>query len=647
MHFYPARSEQKHINELMMRFLCAVMAFTVLVAPAAAEKKTGRRDIRDLFFGEALFYASQENPFDAITRLDAELAQYYSLDDPTSDSLSYHREEAELFVADLELSYRMHRKVGRAMQRLLDHSVHPSIRDRAAYRLARVSFNTALYETALEDLDQISGNAPRDLQLRAALLRGQCLIALGRHQEAVAVLQPVRAEPLLKGFAPYNLGIALLETGDTQSGLQQLDRVGTQATDDKVQAAMRDKANLTVGFTLLKANEAQRARTYLERIQLEGPFSNRALLWVGWSDAAQGSYEQALVPWMMLRKRDITDVAVQEAMLAAPYGFGQLQAYGRSAVLYGEAVDKFDHEINRVDASISSIRAGKFLDAMLSDEAKTDGAWLFDLRKLPDAPETRYLRELMAGHVFNQSYQNYRDLDTLADNVNHWRGQLAGYRDLLRQRRAYYAPLLPRIDRANQRLDRQLASIVARRAEIADRLKVLLHKRDPMALATANEKNMLRQLDRLRLRIKLLDKAKGVPMLKQRYRRLSGLLYWQVDTEYEQRLSQAHQHLRQLDQLIAETEKTQARLARSKAEAALSYQGYDRALNDLQARLDYLKIKIAGLKAHQGQYMERRAISELQRRKRRLQRYRTKARFALAESYDRALRNQKQKAKSK
>ena len=41
--------------------------------------------------------------------------------------------------------------------------------------------------------------------------------------------------------------------------------------------------------------------------------------------------------------------------------------------------------------------------------------------------------------------------------------------------------------------------------------------------------------------------------------------------------------------------------------------------------------------------MERRAIGELNRRKRRLQRYRTKARFALAESYDYALRSKKNK----
>ncbi|MCG6976407.1 MAG: hypothetical protein LJE56_08390 [Acidiferrobacterales bacterium] len=623
-----------------------IVVSALLPVANAADKDKSRR-IHDLYFGEALYQAEQKNYFSAVTRLDAELAQYYSLDDPRSNSLSYHREEAELFVADLELSYRMHQKVGRAMQRLLDQSVHESIRDRAAYRLGRVAFIKSSYETALEVLDHISANAPRKLQLQAALLRGQCLIALGRHKEAVSVLQPVAAEPELAGFGPYNYGIALLESGDTLAGYQQLNKVGTGTAGDKMHDALRDKANLTLGFTLLQNKQTIEARSYLERVHLQGPFSNKALLWVGWSDAAQGSYDQALVPWMILRKRDITDVAVQEAMLAAPYGYSQLKAFGRSAVLYGEAVEVFDRESKRVDDSIVSIREGKFLDAMLRDEATTDTAWLFDLRKLPDAPETRYIRDLMAGHVFNESYRNYRDLRDLEDNVTYWQDQFAGYRDLLRVRRNYYAPLLPGVNSRYDQLDRRLTQISARRDQIADQLKTLLRKRDPMAMATAQEKTMLRQLRSIRARIDRLRPQPGLEMLKQKHERLEGLLYWQVNTQYETRLSQAHQHLRQLDETIAMTRKTQAELARGKSEAALSYQGYDRALTDLKQRLDFLKIKIDGLKAYQGQYMERRAIGELRRRKDRLRRYRTKARFAMAESYDKALQNEKEKLKAK
>lgn len=633
------------ILNVALVFLLALIFSTLFPAIVEAADKKAKRDVQDLFFGEALFHAEQADHFAAVTRLDAELTQHYSLDDSKrkSDSLSYHREESELFVADLELSYRMHRKVGRAMQRLLDQSVHQSIRDRAAFRLARVAYTKSSYEEALEVLNQISTKEPRELQLQAALLRGQSLIALGRYRDAVAVLKPMHNEPALAGFAPYNYGIALIESGETAAGFLLLDKVGSQGSQGRVHGALRDKANLTLGFTLLNAKEASKARGYFERVQLQGPFSNKALLWVGWSDAKQGAYEQALVPWMLLRKRDITDIAVQEAMLAAPYGFSQLKAFGRSALLYGEAVEKFSLEIDRVDSSIQSIREGKYLDAMLRDEAKSDKQWLFSLGKLPDAPETRYMRGLMASHVFNESYRNFRDLHVLAGNIENWSAQIPAYRDLLRVRRDYFAPLLEGVDSSYQRYDRRLEEISARRTELASKLKKLLRKRDPMAFATAKEKQMLRQLKRTQSKISRLGNEKGVAMLKEKHQRLSGLLYWQINTEYENRLSSAHQHLRQLDKQLVNTRKTQVDLVRLKSEAALSYQGYDRALSDLQQRLDYLKIKIAGLKSHQGQYMERRAVSELRRRKWRLQRYRTRARFALAESYDLALQRQKEK----
>jgi hypothetical protein len=122
-------------------------------------------------------------------------------------------------------------------------------------------------------------------------------------------------------------------------------------------------------------------------------------------------------------------------------------------------------------------------------------------------------------------------------------------------------------------------------------------------------------------------------------------LHWDIESGYADRLSKAHQHLRELDREIAQAQQSQTGLAKAKAAAALSYQGYDRALQEMQERMTYLLGKTEGLIAYQGQYMERRAISELMRRKQRLKQYRTKARFAMAESYDLALRAQSGKKK--
>lgn len=612
---------------------------------ADAADTRGAKDIRDLFFGEALFDYYQQDYFSAVVLLDAELTQLYSLDDPKNDSLSFHREESELLVGDMELSYRMHQRVGRAMQRLLDKSVHPSIRDRAAFRLARIAFKTSAYDDALQYLDAIGPTAPLELRQQAALLRGQSLIALEKYAQAIEVLKPVQGAAALTGYAAYNLGVAYMEAGDPVSAFQYLNKVGTLQSGDRVLVALRDKANLTIGAALLKAQKPIEARRYLERVQLKGAFANKALLWVGWSSAGEGKYDQALVPWMILRKRDITDVAVQEALLAAPYGYSQLKAFGKSAVLYGEAVNKIDHEITRLDDSMRSIREGKFLKAMLSEEAKRDEQWLFKLGTKKDAPETRYLRNLLAGNAFNESYKNYRELDQLRRNLESGLRDMKAFRDLISRRRQHYAPLLDQTDNAYGRVQMRLAQAQKRRDRLAARLNVLLQKREPMLMATAKEKSLLHDLQRSRRRVDGMQAGPGRNILARKQALLEGLLHWDIESGYADRLSKAHQHLRELDREIAQAQQSQTGLAKAKAAAALSYQGYDRALQEMQERMTYLLGKTEGLIAYQGQYMERRAISELMRRKQRLKQYRTKARFAMAESYDLALRAQSGKKK--
>ncbi len=596
------------------------------------------RPLHDLYFGAALFDAYSGHYFDAIARLDTELAQYYALDDPSQDTFSDHREEAELFIGDLELDYRMQSKVGRAMTRLLNKSVHESIRNRAAYRLARIAYQKGEYPDVLELLARITAAAPHDLQVDADLLKGEALIALHRDDEAMDVLRKIENEKRVAAYAALNLGIAAMQDNKPVQAYKAFDRVGTMAGDSREINGLRDKANLTLGFNLLSAKKPDLARPYLDRIHLSGPFSNKALLWVGWADAADGHYDRALVPWTMLRKRDVTDVAVQEAMLAVPYGYAQLKAYGRAALLYGDAVKTFDGEITRLDDSIRSIREGKFLAAMLDVHARHDPDWLIHLRTLPDAPETRYLRDLMTGHIFQQSYENYRDLNDLRDNVQKWLDSIPAYFDLIARRRRYFEPKLAQIDTTLTRVDGRLSALADEHDRLQTELRTLMTHRDPLRLATRAEHQWLVRLSGVDNEIARLRAQRGRDFVARRLGFLQGIVDYRIATGYDNRLSQAFVHLGQLEDALKQAGKNRRQLARERAEAALSFRGYDKVLQDLRSRLVYLKTKLDGLIAYQGQFMERRAITELERRKSRLKRYRNKARFALADSYDRAAR---------
>ena len=164
---------------------------------------------------------------------------------------------------------------------------------------------------------------------------------------------------------------------------------------------------------LFESGNFERARQSLDRVRLEGPFSNQALLRAGWAEASAKQYDRALVPWNILVDREPTDAAVQEAMLAVPHAYASLNLHGRAAIMYGRALELFSNQIERVDASIGSIREGRFLKALIREESRQDETWVIRLRSLPDAPETYYLMELMASHDFQTALQNYLDLEDL------------------------------------------------------------------------------------------------------------------------------------------------------------------------------------------------------------------------------------------
>src|SRR6185312_13538483 len=114
------------------------------------------------------------------------------------------------------------------------------------------------------------------------------------------------------------LGIALLQTGKKQEAIEQLDKAGRLSANDPAGLAIRDKSNLVLGSLLFESGNFDRSTQALDRVRLDGPFSNQALLWAGWADTSAKQSDRALVPWNILASREPTDVAVQEAMLAVP-----------------------------------------------------------------------------------------------------------------------------------------------------------------------------------------------------------------------------------------------------------------------------------------------------------------------------------------
>ncbi|BAU48544.1 hypothetical protein SVA_1992 [Sulfurifustis variabilis] len=621
----------------MRRALLWVAGLSIL-SSALAANAPARGPLRDLYFGEALYHAYQGEYFDAIARLDTELGQHYGLDEPELDSLHRHIGEAEFAVGDFELYYRMHHRAGRAIKAVLEGDVEQSVRNEAAYRLARLHFQKNDPVNALHALDRIQGKVPERIRDDVAFLRGQVLMATGRFDDAVKILSGLQGAKGFEGFAAYNLGIALWRGGHPEEGGRQLDRAGQLGGSEPATLAIRDKSNLVLGSTLLENKHPEQARPYLERVRLVGPYSNRALLAAGWADATLGRFDRALVPWTILIKRDVTDEAVQEGLLAVPFAYGKLNVHGKAALLYGGALEAFGKELERLSASIASIRDGKFLVALAREEIKQDRNWVVNLRSLPDSPETYYLTDLMASHDFQTSLRNYLDLEELRKKLIAWDESLDAYEELIAIRRAYYQPLLPDVDRTFRVLDSRMRLRLEQRERVAKRIDAMLVAPRPDFLATANERLVRQRLAQIE-RAAQKSRGPGRDALLERVGRLRGLLHWRIRTEYDRRLTEAYKHLRELDAVVDVLKQQYDSFVRTRQAATQSYEGYE-LTRQLRVRVREAREQVATLMTRQGRMLETMAVNELERRSRRLEEYQVRARFAMADSYDRATQSE-------
>lgn len=609
-----------------------LLLFMLAVTPVHAD------DLNDLYFGEALYFAHQGLYFEALERLDTEVRQHEKIDEPELDSLFVHIDNAEFSLGDFELRYRMHHRAGRAIKAVLEGAVDELVRNDAAYRLARIHFQKQQMEDALLALDRIDGDIPRSIRDDIEFLRANVYLAQGKQLESVAVLKKLQDSDEYGGFASYNLGIAYLQNGQRTAALEQLDRAGQRKTDDASELAIRDKSNLVLGTILLEDGNYAQALPPLNRVRLDGPFANQALLSAGWASLAGEDLERAVVPWSILAEREVTDSATQEALLALPYAYGKLNIHGRAAIHYGRALDSFGTEVKKLNTSIESIREGNFLKALVREEIRLNKDWVIRLRTLSDAPETYYLMQLLASHDFQTGLQNYLDLADLRRKLLTWKGDFDAYDEMVEIRANHYEPLLPDIDAEFRKLDSRMRLRVEQHKMLVKRRDDLLTTPRPEFLATREEQAILARIEALEAAMVTSPTANEQNLVRLEH--LKGILGYTLWTEYHERLSEFDKNVRSLDDAMAIVQQEYDEYVRHRQAATHSYVGYDKPMRRLRAEAEVSVKKIDQLMARQGHLLEVLAIEELVARRDHLENYGDKARFALADSYDRATQAQ-------
>src|SRR5260221_1478247 len=368
--------------------------------------------VQDLHYGDVLFRFYSGDEFEALTRLEA--YEHWQ-------RMPHHQQDAALLAGGLYLSLGMHNEAGRRFAALLTDKVPAALRNRAWFYLAKVWYARSYYDRSEESLGHISGDLTPALEAERQHLLVNVLMRQNRFDEAATLLARWQGPADWMAFARFNLGVALVRQNRMDEGAPFLASVGTMPAASSEMLALRDKANLALGYAWLQAKNPAAARVALDRVRLAGPYSTRALLGVGWADAALGQYREALTPWTELHNRNLLDAAVQESYLAVPYAYGKLNANAQSAELYESAISSFNAEAQRIDAAVARVGEGHMLEDLLGADQEPDQQGRFwRLRQLPVAPQSRYRSSLLAENDFQEGLKNYRDLAYLGGTLKHW-----------------------------------------------------------------------------------------------------------------------------------------------------------------------------------------------------------------------------------
>ncbi|MCE9659195.1 MAG: hypothetical protein K8R60_11600 [Burkholderiales bacterium] len=600
-------------------------------AVAADEPAKPNHEVKDPYYGDALFHFFQDHYFTSVTTLMA--SQHFG-------RVSHHDEESEILRGGMLLSYGLTKEAGQIFAKLLD-STAPKVRDRAWFFLAKIRYQRGYLPEAENALAQVENNLPENLQEDRLLLQANLLMSHGEFNAAADVLNSMSLKATSSRYARYNLGVALLKLNDTPRsvarGMSILDDVGRMPAENEEFRALRDRANVALGFTALTEGDARLARSYLERVRLKGLQSNKALLGFGWAADSLKDPKLALVPWTELAERDVGDSAALEARIAVPYAYVKLGAYGQALDRYNTAIAAFEQESKALKESVVALRSPKWIDTLIDANPGDEMGWFWRLGDLPEVPHAAHLSQVLAQHEFQEAFKNYRDLRYLAKNLDDWKDKLGIFDAMLATRRKAFADKLPPVQaRAG---DTSIELLAKRRDAVAREVAEGEQAGDGVAFADAKELDLLERVKTLRAAVEAPGADAEVTVLRERVRLAAGLLSWQLAKKQTDRVWALQKDLQQIEAALVEMKRRDADLATAQKEEPLRFDRFGQRIAALSPLLNVMIPRVASLQREQQRAVQDIAVAELVRQQERLADYTTQARFALAQLYDRAYAN--------
>lgn len=607
-----------------LQWLALMLMFACGAAPAASMQA---HSVEDLDYGRALFDFFQDNELQAITQLMIAQAR------PRPQS---QLDEANLLLADLFYHYGLYEESRQLFAQLLDARVSDSVQNRIWFNLARLRFDQGYYTHSRELLSLINDRLPAEIEAERKYLLTNLMLNERQYDEAADLSNRMNPNSIWKTYARYNLGVSLIEDERYEQGRYLLDEIGNMETRSSEAMALRDRANLSLGLKQLRLDMPEEARDSLSRVRLEGPLSHEALLAAGWAWYRMGDFDKAQLPWRVLLRRNAIDAPTQEAILAIPLNFAE-SGQDRLALQYFEiAADQFGAQLQLLDRARESIDNDGLIAALWESTILKYRAPLRDLP--PSSDVTPHLQLLLASTEFQRETKRYQDLLDIRYSLGYWDNSFPALGLMLEERRQRFEDKLPLLQRSTS--FERLNQLTRQRDVFAERLRDIESREDYAGLATVEEQEQLERLQRVADGIVKIGDRRNTATQQEMSRTLSGLLHYQLATDYPVRLWRARKQLIGVNRALTEAENRSNGLRLIGERTDVEFGLYQDRISGQLQRIRGLRSRVDRLLEQQEQRINQLATQEIIRQQSHIAQLRLNARYELARLYDKLAESQ-------
>jgi hypothetical protein len=578
--------------------------------------------VEDLDYGRALYQFFQDSRLSAITQL------MVAEERPRTRS---QVNEAHLLLADLYYGYGLYEESRELFARLLTAEISDSVQNRIWFNLARLRYEQGYDEQALDLLSRINNQLPGSVEPEKKYLLTNLYLGAREYDQAADLSNQINSKSIWKIYARYNLAVTLIEDDRYESGKALLEKIGQMESQSPELHALRDRANLSLGLKQLRMELPEPALESLSRIRLEGPLSNQALLASGWAWYRLEQFDKAMIPWRVLLQRNAVDAATQEAILAIPANYAESGQDKLAVRHYQIAAEQFDLQLQVLDNSIRSIENDGLIAAL------RENAILYDrssLQRLPPSSDvTPQLHILLASTEFQREIKRYQELLDIRNSLRYWGTNFPALELMLEERRRGFDQNLPLLQQSSS-FD-QLEQLRERKNQFATRVYEIESNEDYAALATPEEQEHLSRLQRVASTIDKLAPERNTAYQQDMFRLLSGLLNYELATDFPVRFWKSKKQLVLLDRALSESEQRAKNLRGISERTDMEFGFFEGRINGQTQRIRDLRNRVTNLLTAQEKLINQMAINAIRQQQQHIVQLRLNARFELAKLYDR------------